>query len=222
MRQNAVAQTLRCGSSQPSQFHARRRQSLTFSLPAPFPEAGFGRQVMFVDSRCPAGRLRYGSGGRVRAVASVRQTGNSGVNPGRPRRCDRAIFGVPRSLWPAKRRPAVFEPLRSCRCRRRDSREGCSRRKPESQKTYQVSGVCRTARAERRARPRTRPVVAHAQDPLLQAPASFPGRACACMRGPREGVCACQAVVPWMSARGCGGAECRSSNCSSWWRSSPG
>lgn len=91
MRQNAVAQTLRCGSSQPSQFHARRRQSLTFSLPAPFPEAGFGRQVMFVDSRCPAGRLRFDSGGRVRAVASVRQTGNSGVNPGRPRRCDRAV-----------------------------------------------------------------------------------------------------------------------------------
>ena len=101
------------------------------------------------------------SGGREEAAAFVRQTGNTGVNPGRPRRCDQAL------------RPAV-----SSHCDAHAGREkACSRLS---------LGVRRPTRCQESAGPRGREgghgrVIDRShgtQDPLLQAPAS-PTVACA-------------------------------------------
>ena len=91
MRRNRIAQGLRRNASRPAQLRASRRQSLTFRIAAGVRASRFRRRVVFLDSRCPAGKLPLDSGGLVRAAAPARQTGNSGVNPGRPRRCDRAV-----------------------------------------------------------------------------------------------------------------------------------
>ena len=104
------------------------------------------------------------SGGREEAAAFVRQTGNSGVNPGRPRRCDQA----PRS--------AVSSHCGACAAREK----ACSRLS---------LGVRRPTRCQESAGPRGREgghgrVIGRShgtQDPLLHAPASpMVARAPAC------------------------------------------
>jgi hypothetical protein len=79
------------------------------------------------------------SGGSLRELSCGRQTGNSGVNPGRPRRCDQATRSAASGHCGVRERRAF-------------PREGMRPTKSGSQKTYQVSWVRRTARAGRRTR----------------------------------------------------------------------
>jgi hypothetical protein len=90
---------------------------------------GFTRPVHFA----------FDSGGRPRERSRDLQTGNSGANPGRPRRCDQATRSAASGHCGMRER-------RAC------PREGMRPTKSGSQKTYQVSWVRRTARAGRRTR----------------------------------------------------------------------
>ena len=76
-----------------------------------------------------------------RAVARLRQTGNTGVNPGRPRRCDQAL------------RPAVSKPLRpALRCGLRE--KACSRQSLGVRRPTKVAEQAFLARAGWQARVR--------------------------------------------------------------------
>ena len=114
-RRGATRRASRATFSQPAGFASRRardgkvcgcRRGATDSLTAP------PRPLHSSND----------SGGRPRAIVHGRQTGNSGANPGRPRRCDQAS------------RPAV-----SGHCDPTRSREGMQPVEPGSQKTYQTS-----------------------------------------------------------------------------------
>jgi len=205
MQRNRIMRVVRRDASRPAQLRASRRQSFTFLTAGSGHAPRFRRQVVFLDSRCPTGKLRLDSGGRARAAAPARQTGNSGVNPGRPRRCDRAIFSGPRSSWPVKDRPAAFDPLRSSGSWRRIARRTQS---ADARKSEDLPGVGSLSDREGGMTGTAAGAAGrdNAQDPLLQAPASYPGRSCACTGCLRIEVCACQAVIQWISLRGVGGA----------------
>jgi hypothetical protein len=140
------------------------------------------------------------SGGRAETAVFIRRTGNSGANPGRPRRCDQAC------------EVGCFEPLRACR--RGGRREkACSRPSLEVRRPTRVGslpdregGMGDTAAV--------RPVARRSQDPLLQAPASpqvVHALACAC----RGGCVRMQCGMAWIRSHGTAGKACRLSNCSS-------
>jgi hypothetical protein len=171
----------------------RRRTTVTPSRETPLQPAEFHTRCCPGGKPCGLSRTLPGmltsplqslhsandSGGREEAAAFVRQTGNSGVNPGRPRRCDQAP------------RPAVSSHCGACAGREK----ACSRLS---------LGVRRPTRCQESAGPRGRNgghgrVIGRSQgiqDPLLQAPASLTvARAPACVH--RGRACACGAAVAW-------------------------
>lgn len=127
----------------PSGLHVRvvcDRQGLPPGVPVRVKLCGLGmgRAMCLTGSARPL-HFAFDSGGRRRECSRSRQTGNSGANPGRPRRCDQAT------------RSAASGHCGVCE-RSAPPREGMRPTKSGSQKTYQVSWVRRTARAGRRTR----------------------------------------------------------------------
>lgn len=129
------AQTVRRMTGQPAHFQPawlRDRHSL--------PRTGGS---CLLDTRGTADILPPRLWWPGRALARFRQTGNTGVNPGRPRRCDQAP------------RPAVSKPLRSAACR--DPREkACSRPSLGVRRPTRDAEQAFLARAGRQARARRR------------------------------------------------------------------
>jgi len=134
---------LRRVAAGPSGLHVRvgrDRQGLPLGVPlhVKLCGLGMGRAICLTGSARPL-HFASDSGGRSHECSCSRQTGNSGANPGRPRRCDQATRSA------ASGHCGVCE--RSAR-----PREGMRPTKSGSQKTYQVSWVRQTARAGRRTR----------------------------------------------------------------------
>ena len=138
-----VRRGLRHRAAGPSRSHVRvirNRQGLPPGVPLSAKLCG----LRMDDAICLTGFARplhfaFDSGGRPRERSRDRQTGNSGANPGRPRRCDQATRSAASGHCEVRERRAF-------------PREGMRPTKSGSQKTYQVSWVRRTARAGRRTR----------------------------------------------------------------------
>jgi hypothetical protein len=138
-----VRRGLRHRAAGPSRSHVRvirNRQGLPPGVPLSAKLCG----LRMDDAICLTGFARplhfaSDSGGRSHECSCSRQTGNSGANPGRPRRCDQATRSAASGHCGVRERRAF-------------PREGMRPTKSGSQKTYQVSWVRRTARAGRRTR----------------------------------------------------------------------
>ena len=118
----------------------RNRQGLPPVVPLREKLCGWrmGGAICLTGSTRPL-HFAFDSGGRPRERSRDLQTGNSGANPGRPRRCNQATRSAASGHCGMRER-------RAC------PREGMRPTKSGSQKTYQVSWVRRTARAGRRTR----------------------------------------------------------------------